>query len=69
MFPIVTAPKDGTEIIGINDDGEEYNVFWSQRPVCMLGSRCGGFHAGWATCGNETDYNLPIDAPNFWKIK
>ncbi len=57
---INTAPRDGTNIIVVHSDGETSEAFWSDRPVCMLGSRCGGFPPGWATSGNETDYNLPI---------
>ena len=65
-MPINTAPKDGTEIIGKYKDGE-CGIFWSERPVCMLGTRCGGFPEGWATDGNDTDYNLPMDEPDSWR--
>ena len=61
-----SAPKDGESIIGLYEDGESH-IFWSERPVCMLGSRCGGFPSGWATDGTETDYNLPMDAPLKWR--
>ena len=50
------------------EDIEGGTVFWSDRPVCMLGSRNGGFPPGWATghhCG--TDYNLPVDPPRLWR--
>ena len=63
---IETAPRDGETIVGIYDDHEAL-IFWSERPVCMLGSRCGGFDPGWATDGTETDYNLPVDPPLSWK--
>jgi len=55
------APRDG-EIEGLHSSGEVSLMFWSDRPVCMLGQRNGGFPEGWATCGPETDYNLPLDA-------
>lgn len=59
-----TAPRDGTEIEVI----EGGTVFWSERPVCMLGSRNGGFPPGWATGHNSgTDYNLPVDPPTHWR--
>ena len=61
------APKSGETIIGDYGDGEERMVFWSERPVCMLGTRCGGFSEGWATDGTETDYNLPMDEPARWR--
>lgn len=64
--PMDEAPKDGTEIIGEYEDGE-CGIFWSDRPVCMLGTRCGGFPEGWATDGKDTDYNLPMDEPTRWK--
>jgi hypothetical protein len=61
------APKSGETIIGYYGGGEECRIFWSDRPVCMLGTRCGGFPAGWATDGSETDYNLPVDEPIQWR--
>ena len=65
---IETAPKDGTEIEVEWADDDQSTVFWSDRPVCMLGSRNGGFSPGWAT-GYEsgTDYNLPVDPPKRWR--
>jgi hypothetical protein len=62
------APVDGTVIIGhYGLDGDEALIFWSDNPVCILGSRCGSFPEGWATAGNDTDYNLPMDPPKMWK--
>lgn len=60
--PIETAPKDGEEIF--TDQGW---VFWSDRPVCMLGPVNGGFSPGWAT-GRDSgaDYNLPVETPTRW---
>ena len=66
--PMSEAPTDGETIIGRYEDGSECLIFWSNRPVCMLGTRCGGFDAGWATDGSETDYNLPMDEPNDWRL-
>ena len=64
---IASAPKSGDQIIGIYEDGAEVKMFWSDRPVCMLGNINGGFPEGWATCGEETDYNLPLDEPKYWR--
>jgi hypothetical protein len=64
--PMEDAPVDGTAIIGRYPDGEA-EIFWSERPVCMLGNRCGGFDAGWATTGTDTDRNLPMDEPEEWR--
>lgn len=63
--PMDAAPKDGTTIVARYEDGPS-RIRWSQRPVCMLGSRCGGFPPGWATDGSETDGNLPMDPPQGW---
>lgn len=63
--PMHSAPMDGTEIIGLYQDGEA-RIFWSEKPVCILGSRNCSFPAGWATCGGDTDYNLPMDEPLAW---
>lgn len=61
------APKDGSTIIGIYDEGE-FLIFWSDRPVCMLGPINGGFPAGWATAHeSDTDSNLPMDEPDQWR--
>jgi hypothetical protein len=61
-----SAPTDGTPIIGLYDDGEE-DIFWSERPVCMAGPVNGGHPEGWATCGDHTDHNLPMEKPNKWR--
>lgn len=61
-----TAPTDGSTIIGLYPDGE-CEIFWSDGPVCILGPRCGSFPEGWATCGGDTDHNLPVDPPIKWR--
>lgn len=67
--PIETAPKDGTEIEMLTVDNEVVRAVWSERPVCMLGSRCGGFPPGWATpFPGDTDPNLPLDAGTHWRL-
>ena len=63
-----TAPCDGTEIEGEYEDGPCL-IMWSERPVCMLGQRNGGFPEGWATAySGGTDANLPMDEPTRWRI-
>lgn len=66
---IETAPYDGTEI-EVSYNGEDITTaFWSDRPICMLGSRNGGHEPGWATGYNSgTDYNLPLDEPTHWRL-
>lgn len=64
--PMETAPRDGSTIIGLYDEGEAH-IFWSDRPVCMLGTRCGGYPPGWATNGDGVDHSLPVDAPKAWR--
>jgi len=68
--PMETAPKDGTTIeVCFDDNGEETCLAsWSERPVCMLGSRCGGFPPGWATTiESNTDSNLPLFEVIKWR--
>ena len=60
--PFDTAPKTGEEIIARDEEGNEEYIFWSDRPVCMLGSRNGGHSPGWAVgFSGEADTNLPLD--------
>lgn len=67
---IDSAPKDGTTIVanyGTLEQPETALICWSQRPVCMLGNRNGGFPPGWATSpDSEADTNLPMDPPIYW---
>lgn len=64
-----SAPKSGITIeICYDSEGKETCLAcWSDRPVCMLGSRNGGFPPGWATAGDECDKNLPLDPPVMWR--
>lgn len=66
-----SAPKDG-EVIEVNygslDEPDICDAVWSARPVCMLGNINGGHKPGWATPhGGDTDSNLPLDPPNYWR--
>lgn len=68
--PIETAPKDGRTIeVAHDEEGKETSfAFWSQRPVCMLGDRNGGFPPGWATAPEQnTDVNLPLSEVVMWR--
>ena len=65
MNPISTAPKDGTSILGVYDDGE-VEIQWSECRQCMLAGIGGGngyFGPGWQDCYNK----LIVDEPKFWK--
>jgi hypothetical protein len=71
-LPIDTAPKDGTTIEVSYGDGSNVSdnclAFWSERPVCMLGSVNGGFPPGWAIAiESDADTNLPLDPPILWR--
>lgn len=69
--PMNTAPKDGSTIeanYGTIQKPETALICWSQKPVCMLGPRCGTFPPGWATSiEGDTDNNLPMDESNYWR--
>ncbi len=70
--PISTAPKTGTTIeVSYGDGSNEADnclAFWSEHPVCMLGSRCGSYPPGWAVAPECTaDTNLPLDTPELWR--
>ncbi len=62
---IESAPKDGTEIIGLYDS-QEIEIRWAQSRVCMLAGVGGGnghFGPGW-----EDTYNkLIADPPEKWR--
>lgn len=67
--PISTAPKTGIEIEIMYEDGGTCWAVWSERPVCMLGQRNGGYPPGWATGpSSQCDTNLPLDPPKMWRI-
>jgi hypothetical protein len=68
--PIDTAPRDGTSIevnYGTVENPEVCLAVWSERPVCMGGPLI-RYPPGWATNGDETDSNLPLDPPNYWRL-
>lgn len=65
-YTIDIAPKDGTPIIGIYDDGEEFEIEWSEQRQCMLAGVGGG--NGYFGCGWQDTYNkLIVDTPLCWK--
>ena len=64
---IDSAPKDGRTIEIRYGDGSKCLAFWSERPVCMGGPMVFQ-NPGWATAPeSDTDTNLPLDEPNFWR--
>jgi hypothetical protein len=60
--PIDEAPRDGTRIEVLYDDGTtEEDVYWAETRQCMLGSRAGEQGAGWMS----TEAGLPVgDGPH-----
>lgn len=65
---MVSAPKDGTTIEGLYDEGDIALICWSQRPVCMGGPTVYN-KPGWATAPeSDTDTNLPMDTPLLWRL-
>jgi len=56
-----TAPQDGSEIIGIYEDGTKGLIFWNEERYCMLGSRAGSYPPGWSPADEGVDRNLPLD--------
>lgn len=65
--PIETAPRDGTEIVVRDLDGES-TAFWSDNPTCMAASPYNSRPAGWATGRySGTDWNLPVCQPLEWR--
>lgn len=64
---ISTAPKDGTLIFGLYDDGEIL-IRWSERRQCMLAGVGGGngyFGAGW----EDDENHLIVDEPEKWRAE
>lgn len=64
--PMETAPEDGTEILGLDEGGNEFEFRYAETRQCMLAGIGGGngyFGPGW-----EDVYNgLIIDTPIKWK--
>lgn len=67
--PIETAPKDGTPIRGLYDDGRpedeaiEDGLYWSEERYCILGAPQGSMGPGWVS---REAGDLPVDAPAYW---
>ncbi len=64
--PMDTAPTDGTEILGLDEDGNEFEFRFAERRQCMLAGIGGGngyFGPGWEDVFN----GLIIDTPIKWK--
>ena len=59
MIEMIHAPKDGTTIIGIHEDGKEELIFWNTERYCMLGRRNGSFPDGWSS--KEIEEHLPLE--------
>lgn len=63
--PMETAPRDGTEIVGLYD-AEQVRVRWAKERQCMMAGYAGGhgyFGPGW-----EDTYNCLIaDPPDMWR--
>lgn len=63
--PITEAPKDGTEIIGIYEDGTEVVINWADQRKCMLAGVGGGngyFGPGW----EDSNLRLIVDEPPYF---
>ena len=75
--PIEGAPRDGTPIEVLYDDGtSEEGVVWSQDRQCMLGPRAGERGPGWLSTAVGlpvgdgpaiTHYRLPGPAREAWR--
>lgn len=64
--PIETAPRDGTEIIGLYSNGEEASIRWAESRKCMLAGIGGGngyFEPGW----EDVENGLIADEPERWR--
>lgn len=65
MKSMETAPRDGSEIIGIHEDGTKEPIFWNEDRYCMLGRRAGSYPPGWSSADETVDRNLPLDEEIF----
>ena len=69
VMPIETAPRDGSEIIGIYKDGTEELIYWNEDRYCILGRRNGSYPPGWSPAADGIDSNLPLDDDEIIKWK
>lgn len=70
--PIETAPKDGSDIELLLQNGEQFKVRWNTERYCVLGPRAGSYPPGWSAASTEdVDANLPIsfagNEPTHWR--
>lgn len=63
-LPMESAPRDGTRIEGLTEDGDIDLVYWSDTRYCMLGAPQGSMGPGWVSVEAG---NLPVDAPVSWR--
>lgn len=64
--PIEEAPRDGTMLTVLYDDGsEEPDVYWSDERYCMLGSPQGSCGPGWVSTGSG---NLLVEDITHWWV-
>ena len=60
------APRDGTEIVGLYEDGAEVVIRYAMTSRCMLAGIAGGngyFGEGW----EDVENRLIVDDPTHWQ--
>lgn len=58
-----SAPRDGTIILGLYEDGIVDRVYWATERCCILGRRTGSMGDGWIS----DEVKLPADPPKAWQ--